>query len=351
MPTINLGVDIGDFRNAVNNVPLNSFPLVQDSGLYDFKIFYADIITRNERQLLKIQGLATHADDHEYKGELTLFLRLPSPGEEGPDDRMCWDLFFCTGVAFFNEQGRLTGSISTQEMTTQYGSTRITVPGMQNKDVCVVVRSVTRHDGKGYFINPVQFFTKERLSLREVVDKRTPEDYKALSWHRSGIPLGTRAERTQGGSNGWSNNQAGAGQGGYGQNQSGANPSSQHGPYGGYGQPQGGYGQNQGGYGQFAPQGNANQPVAQGAYGQPYQQHASIASSQHGPYGGYGQPQGGYGQPQQAVSGQALSYQDDSMPNQGHVTPMVPGQQAPAMAQPSSAQPQAQAAVNGDTPF
>lgn len=308
---------VSDFRD---------FPKVTNSGAYDVTIHQAALGERmvkgEARQTINLQLLATHLYLPDHKGRMYVNVDIPVDGKPNFYDHLFYELTYLTGCVTKAPNGASMLTLETQDVQLQNpnyaGETTLKVfPALQDKRLILVVRRSNGMDGR-FWLNPVGFFSEQRLSLKEVLQGVTePRDIELCSTTAEGFPLDvSRSNSTaNNGGNGFSAPQAhNGGNGGYGGNGAAAN-----GGYGGYGSRSAAGGAPwQGGAQQYgAPQG---QPQ-----GQPQQQQQQPQQQQ---------PQQGFARPQQRP--QQPSFANNGAhpvnPNFPHLQPVYPaGAQVPPM--------------------
>ena len=306
---------VSDFRD---------FPKVTNSGAYDVTIHQAALGERmvkgEARQTINLQLLATHLYLPDHKGRMYVNVDIPVDGKPNFYDHLFYELTYLTGCVTKAPNGASMLTLETQDVQLQNpnyaGETTLKVfPALQDKRLILVVRRSNGMDGR-FWLNPVGFFSEQRLSLKEVLQGATePRDIEMCSTTAEGFPLDvSRSNGTaNSGGNGFSAPQAhNGGNGGYGGNGAAAN-----GGYGGFGSRSAAGGAPwQGGAQQYgAPQGQP-QPQQQ----QPQQQQPQQPQ----------QPQQGFARPQQPSFANNGTHPVN--PNFPHLQPVYPaGAQVPPM--------------------
>ena len=229
---------VSDFRD---------FPKVTNSGAYDVTIHQAALGERmvkgEARQTINLQLLATHLYLPDHKGRMYVNVDIPVDGKPNFYDHLFYELTYLTGCVTKAPNGAAMLALETQDVQLQnpnYAgeSTLKVFPALQDKRLILVVRRSNGMDGR-FWLNPVGFFSEQRLSLKEVLQGATePRDIEMCSTTAEGFPLDNNRPNSavnnggngSNGGNGFNAPQANNGGNGYGGNGVAAN-----GGYGGYG--------------------------------------------------------------------------------------------------------------------
>lgn len=171
------------------------FPKVTNSGAYDVTIHQASLIDRvvkgEPRQSISLQLLATHLYLPEHKGRMYVNVDFPVNGKPERYDHLFYELAYLTGCVTKTPNGGAVLTLETQDVQPNYaGASPIKVfPALQNKRLVLVVRRSEGLDGR-YWLNPVGFFTEQRLSLNEVLrGVSEPREIEMCSTTAEGLPL------------------------------------------------------------------------------------------------------------------------------------------------------------------